>query len=252
MGVPVIGCQCPVCVSLDPHNKRLRTSALLEVGGRSLLFDAGPDLRQQALAAGLRRVDGVLLTHAHADHVSGLDDLRPLNFAQRAAIPLYGSAATLGMVRERFGYAFHDTSQGSTRPALELVEIRSGAPFRIAGIAALPFDVQHGTWTITGFRVGRLGYVTDASALSPESRGLLRGLDVLVLNALRQAEHPTHFSVAQACAIVDELQPRRALLVHMTHDLDHAAANAGLPAHIRLAYDGQVVEVDGEDYDFVS
>ena len=248
MGVPVIGCQCAVCTSPDPRNTRLRTSALLEVAGRALLFDAGPDLRQQALAARLSRVDGVLLTHAHADHVSGLDDLRPLNFAQRSAIPLYGSASTLGMVRERFGYAFHDSSQGSTRPALELVEIQSGAPFRIAGVAALPFDVQHGTWTITGFRIGRLGYVTDASAIPPDSLGQLRGLDVLVLNALRHAAHPTHFTVAQACAIVGELQPQRALLVHMTHELDHAAVNASLPEHIRLAYDGQVVEVDGEDY----
>src|SRR5437016_6160863 len=118
MGIPVIGCRCTVCTSADPRNKRLRTSALLEVAGMSLLFDAGPDLRQQALAVGLRRLDAVLLTHAHADHVSGLDDIRPLNFAQRAAIPLYGAAPTLKFVREHFGYAFAEPSDGSTRPAL--------------------------------------------------------------------------------------------------------------------------------------
>src|SRR5215216_5596447 len=131
MGVPVIGCRCAVCSSSDPHNKRLRTSALLEIDGLNLLFDAGPDLRQQALAAGLARIDAVLLTHAHADHVAGLDDLRPLNFAQRSAIPLYGTARTLAFIRERFGYAFTNSSEGSTRPALELVEIDGQTAFQV-------------------------------------------------------------------------------------------------------------------------
>lgn len=250
MGVPVIGCQCAVCQSADPRNKRLRTSALLEVAGLNVLFDAGPDLRQQALAAGLARVDAVLLTHAHADHISGLDDLRPLNFAQRSAIPLFGTATTLDMVRERFSYAFVNSSEGSTRPALELVEIQSLAPFRIkSSVQATPLDIRHGSWTITGFRIGRLGYVTDASAIPPASLELLRDLDVLVLNALRLTAHPTHFSLHEACALIDELRPRQALLVHMTHDLDHDTINAALPAHIRLAYDGQVVEIAEQYYD---
>jgi phosphoribosyl 1,2-cyclic phosphate phosphodiesterase len=215
-----------------------------------VLFDAGPDLRQQALAVGLRRVDAVLLTHAHADHVSGLDDLRPLNFAQRSSIPLYGSAETLGMIRGRFDYAFVNGSEGSTRPALELIEIRSGSPFRIHEHAqATPFDIRHGTWTITGFRIGRLGYVTDASAIPPESLELLHGLDLLVLNALRLTSHPTHFSLGEACAVVESLRPKRALLVHMTHDLDHDRTNAMLPDHVRLAYDGQVVDLPDEDND---
>jgi phosphoribosyl 1,2-cyclic phosphate phosphodiesterase len=238
-----------VCRSTDPCNKRLRTSALLEVAGMNVLFDAGPDLRQQALAVGLRRVDAVLLTHGHADHVSGLDDLRPLNFAQRSAIPLYGTADTLAMIRERFDYAFVNGSEGSTRPALDLIVIQSQSPFRINGIQVTPFDVRHGTWTITGFRIGRLGYVTDASYIPDESLELLHGLDVLVLNALRLTAHPTHFTVAEACALVETLQPRRALLVHMTHDLDHDAINATLPENIRLAHDGQVVEIAEEDYD---
>jgi phosphoribosyl 1,2-cyclic phosphate phosphodiesterase len=246
MGVPVIGCRCAVCSSADPRNKRLRTSALLEVAGLNLLFDAGPDLRQQALAVGLTRLDAVLLTHAHADHVAGLDDLRPLNFAQRSAMPLYGAAATLGFVRERFSYAFVNGSEGSTRPALELIEIQNMSPFRINTVQVLPFDVKHGTWTITGFRIGGLGYVTDASFIPLASLEYLRGLDVLVLNALRQATHPTHFSIDEACALIDELRPRRASLVHMTHDLDHEATNITLPDHIRLAYDGQTIEVAEE------
>ena len=251
MGVPVIGCHCAVCSSADPRNKRLRTSALLEVAGLNLLFDAGPDLRQQALGVGLTRLDAVLLTHAHADHVSGLDDLRPLNFAQRAAMPLYGAAPTLRFVRERFSYAFVNGSEGSTRPALELIEIQSRLPFHINSVKVLPFDVKHGTWTITGFRIGRLGYVTDASYIPPASLEYLRGLDVLVLNALRQAAHPTHFSVDEARVLIDELRPRRALLVHMTHDLDHESTNVALPDHIRLAYDGQTIEVPEEESDLL-
>jgi phosphoribosyl 1,2-cyclic phosphate phosphodiesterase len=247
MGVPVIGCECAVCQSPDQRNKRLRTSALLEVGGLKLLFDAGPDLRQQALAVRLTRLDAVLLTHAHADHVSGLDDLRPLNFAQRRAIPLYGSATTLGAVCERFDYAFNGGSAGSTRPALELVEIPNVGPFRIGSVEAMAFDVQHGTWTITGFRIGRLGYVTDASHIPPASLAHLRELDVLVLNALRLTAHPTHFSVDEARRIVEELRPQRTLLVHMTHDIDHETINATLPANMRLAYDGLVVEINEGD-----
>jgi phosphoribosyl 1,2-cyclic phosphate phosphodiesterase len=248
MGVPVIGCRCAVCSSADPRNKRLRTSALLEVAGLNLLFDAGPDLRQQALSIGLARLDAVLLTHAHADHVSGLDDIRPLNFAQQSAMPLYGAASTLRFVRERFSYAFANGSEGSTRPALELIEIQSQSSFRINSVEVLPFDVKHGTWTITGFRIGGLGYVTDASFIPAASLEYLRGLDVLVLNALRQTTHPTHFSVDQARTLIDELQPRRALLVHMTHDLDHESTNVTLPEYIRLAYDGQTIEVAEESY----
>lgn len=248
MGVPIIGCRCAVCSSPDPCNKRLRTSAFVEVDGLGLLLDAGPDLRQQALAAGLTRVDAVILTHAHADHIAGLDDIRPLNFAQRSAIPLYGTTMTLAAVRERFGYAFANDSAGSTRPMLELVEIAECGPFQIGSVTVMAMVVQHGTWRITGYRIGRLGYVTDASAIPPESLAQLYGLDLLVLNALRLMPHPTHFSLSQALEVVDMLKPRRALLVHMTHDLDHGTINATLPDHVRLAYDGQVVEVayDGE------
>jgi phosphoribosyl 1,2-cyclic phosphate phosphodiesterase len=243
MGVPVIGCGCAVCTSADPRDKRLRTSALLEVGGLKLLFDAGPDLRQQALSVGLRRVDAVLLTHAHADHIAGVDDLRPLNFAQRASIPLYGTTTTLRLVRKHFDHAFAEVSDGSTRPSLDLIEIADAAAFQIGSTTIVPFDVLHGTWTITGFRIGGLGYVTDASAIPPASMAFLRDLDLLVLNALRFKPHPTHFSLAQAIEQIDELKPRRALLVHMTHDMAHEATNATLPDYVRLAHDGQSVDI---------
>ena len=243
-GVPAIGCRCAVCLSTDPRNRRLRTSALLQTGTAQVLIDAGPDLRQQLLATNVTRLDAVLLTHSHADHVAGLDDLRPLNMVQHASIPLYGSARTLRDVRRRFDYAFSDSSLGSSRPQLELCEIQSYQPFQLGELEVMPLDVQHGTWLITGFRIGGLGYVTDASAIPGASLDLLGGLDVLVLNALRDGPHPTHFSLEQALGVIEELRPRRALLVHMTHDLDHTATNARLPEHIRLAHDRLVVEVD--------
>src|SRR4029453_15987717 len=177
------------------------------------------------------------------EHGSGLDYIRPLNFAQKAAMPLYGAASTLEFVRERFRYAFVNGSEGSTRPALELIEIQDRSPFRINRVQVLPFNVEHGTWMITGFRIGGLGYVTDASFVPPASLQYLRGLDVLVLNALRPAPHPTHFSVDQARALIDELRPCRAFLVHMTHALDHEATNVTFPDNIRLAYDGLAIEV---------
>jgi phosphoribosyl 1,2-cyclic phosphate phosphodiesterase len=246
MGVPVIGCSCPVCTSPDPHNRRMRVSALLHAAGKHILFDVGPDFRTQALTFGVRCVDAVLLTHSHQDHIAGLDDLRPI-IRPGNSMPLYGNAATLRDVKRRYSYAFDNTSDGSSRPSFELFEVQREQPFTLehAGtpLEVLPFDVHHGSWVITGYRIGRLGYVTDASSLPPESMALLHDLDVLVLNALRFVPHYTHFSLDQALGLIAELQPRRAFLVHMNHDLDHATVNARLPRGVALAHDGLQVEI---------
>jgi phosphoribosyl 1,2-cyclic phosphate phosphodiesterase len=241
MGVPVIGCDCAVCTSADPRNRRTRTSALLRTGTETILIDAGPDFREQAIRAGLRTLDAVLLTHSHFDHVAGLDDLRPLCHGA-GFVPVYGSERTLSDVRERFAYAFTDSSAGSTRPSLDLRPVES--PFAVGATEVRPFDVLHGTWTITGYRVGGLGYVTDASTIPDASWRQLQGLDVLVLNALRHEPHPTHYTIAEAVAVIAELRPRRAFLVHMTHGVDHAPATALLPPGVEFAYDGLEVEIE--------
>ncbi|MBX0327693.1 MBL fold metallo-hydrolase [Oscillochloris sp. ZM17-4] len=241
MGVPVIGCDCPICTSDDPRNRRMRTSALLREAGQTILIDAGPDFRAQALSAGLRHIDAVILTHSHFDHVAGIDDLRPI-CGDGGCVPIFGSPRTLADVRERFAYAFTESSAGSTRPSIELRAVEG--PFMIGPTQIAPLDILHGTWPITGYRIGGLGYVTDASAISAESRGQLRGLDVLVLNALRYEPHPTHLSLSEALAVIADLRPRRAFLVHMTHAFDHASAGAALPPGVAFAYDGLEINVE--------
>lgn len=244
MGVPVIGCDCAVCTSGDLRNRRTRTAALLRTPGETILIDAGPDFRAQALAARLHSLDAVLLTHSHFDHVAGLDDLRPLCH-RIGCVPVYGSPRTLADVRTRFAYAFEDdASTGSTRPNLELRPVE--APFAIGDTRIRPFDVFHGTWTITGYRVGGLGYITDASKIPPASWELLGGLDVLVLNALRREPHPTHYTIAEAVEVAAALRPRRTYLVHMTHGVDHAADGAALPPGVEFAYDGLELEIAAE------
>lgn len=240
-GTPVVGCQCHVCRSPDPRNHRLRTSALIEVHGQTILLDAGPDFRAQALAANIRTLNAVVLTHSHYDHTSGLDDLRPIIHGR--SMPIYCDPTTLRQVRERFSYAFGDaSSEGSTRPDLELVPIRG--PFTIGGLPFVPFDIQHGTWTITGYRIGdTLGYATDVSGIPPRSMEHLRNLDVLVIGTLRYFPHPTHFTLAQTLDAIAELRPARAFMVHMNHHLDHATVNMFLPPGVALAYDGLTLDI---------
>nr|WP_044200970.1 MBL fold metallo-hydrolase [Oscillochloris trichoides] len=242
MGVPVIGCDCAVCSSADPRNRRMRTSALLRTSDHTILIDAGPDFRLQALHAGLRHIDAVLLTHAHFDHIAGIDDLRPLT-EHGDCLPIFGSPHTIHEVRSRFDYAFTETSAGSTCPRIELHSVESS--FAIGQTSITPLAIIHGTWEITAYRIGGLGYVTDASHIPPDSYEGLRNLDVLVLNALRYEAHPTHFTLAEALEVIRDLQPRRAFLVHMTHAFDHASASAQLPEGVAFAYDGLEIEIPG-------
>jgi phosphoribosyl 1,2-cyclic phosphate phosphodiesterase len=241
-GVPVISCDCAVCTSEDPHNQRYRSSILLQWDGRNVVVDTGPEFRLQALRARLHRLDAVLLTHEHADHIFGLDDVRFFTMRGEGSLPLFAEARTLETVRAAFPYIFHGQPvAGSLRPSLELREL--SGPFDLFGATVQPIRVFHGKLPITAFRIGDFAYVTDCSRIPPESEALLQGLDTLVLGALRHRPHPTHFSLSEAVETAQRLAPRRTLLTHIGHDLDHAATNAALPASIQLAHDGLRIEV---------
>jgi phosphoribosyl 1,2-cyclic phosphate phosphodiesterase len=240
-GVPMIGCDCAVCGSTDPRDKRLRPSVLVETDeGKSLLVDSGPDLRTQALAYGVRRVDALLFTHGHADHILGLDEIRRFNSLQRQSMACFADPRTLGEIRKVFGYAFDpDTPRGGGLPQLELFAI--AGPFCIGKQEVVPVPIFHGDRPILGLRFGAFAYLTDCSRIPDESWPLLEGLDVLVLDALRDKPHPTHFSLNEAVAAAQRIAPKRTYFTHMCHDLGHAATSARLPEGVGLAYDGLVI-----------
>ncbi len=241
MGVPTIGCSCPVCLSSDPHDKRTRPSALVQYDGHSVVIDTTPDFRAQALRANLKRLDAVLFTHAHADHILGLDDIRPFNFHQGGKIPIYGSPDTLRVIRDVFRYIFEDVNPASAIPLVEVNQI--DGPVRLFGLDFTPVPVLHGKMEVLGFRFGRAAYLTDFSEIPKSSLPLLEDLDILFLDALRHTPHPTHCTVAQAMAYVEQLRPRKAFFTHICHDLGHSATNSRLPEHVRLSYDGLQLEV---------
>lgn len=241
-GVPVIGCTCPVCMSTNPKNRRTRSSLWVEVDGQSIVIDTATEFRLQAVAAGIPRLDAVLYTHHHADHIMGLDDIRPFNEIRDGAVPCYGKKETLETIRQQFAYAFLDTDWGGGKPQFDLRPV--DGPFQIGRTLVEPIPVYHGRRLIFGYRIGRVAYLTDASAIPEESLALLNGLDVLVINGLRFRPHQTHFNIAQALEVIDRLQPQQAFLTHLCHDVEHEATNAGLPAGVELAYDGLVLEVD--------
>lgn len=239
----MIGCDCATCRSSDPRDTRWRTSVRIETAdGLSLLIDAGPDLRAQALAFDIRRVDAILFTHGHADHILGLDDVRRFNAIQRRPMPCFGDAATLRDVRRTFGYVFDSaTARGGGLPQLELFEI--GGPFCIGDQEIIPVPIFHGARAILGLRVGSFAYLTDCSRIPDDSWRLLEGVDLLVLDALRETPHPTHFSLRDAVRAAERIAARRTCFTHMCHDLGHAATCARLPQGMELAYDGLVVDL---------
>jgi len=243
-GVPMIGCRCAVCTSTNPRNRRTRASALLEFDGRNVLIDTSIDLRFQALAAGLDRVDSILFTHQHADHICGFDDVRRFCSLQRTCIPCYGNAATVKHVQRVFDYALTSAEKDFFDVPVASFTAIDG-PVELFGRRVTPVPLVHGRWPCFGYRLGDFAYCTDVKEIPPASLELLRGLDTLVLGALRHRPHPTHFTVEQALAVVAELKPRRALLTHIAHDLEHEATNAALPEGMELAYDGLEFEVNG-------
>ena len=240
-GVPMIGCRCPVCTSASEKNRRTRAAALLELAGHNVLVDTTPELRLQALAAGLDRLDAVLFTHQHADHICGFDDLRRFSAIQRTCIPCYGNAATIERLMRVFDYAISSTESNFFDIPVVTFNVVDG-PFELFGSAVTPVPLVHGRWPCFGYRLGDFAYCTDVREIPPASLELLRGLEVLVLGALRHRPHPTHFTVQQALEVVEELRPRKTYLTHIAHDLEHEATSAALPAGVCLAYDGLTIE----------
>ncbi|MEO9365097.1 MAG: MBL fold metallo-hydrolase [Nitrososphaera sp.] len=243
VGVPTIGCSCRVCRSEDPRDRRLRPSVCLRWEDHTVVIDTGPDFRQQALAYGITQVDAVLFTHAHADHVLGLDDLRPFNFHQRGPIPVYASAQTLEVIRRIFSYIFHDGPTESSRPKIE-THVFPDEPIVVHGMEFQPIPVKHGSGDCHGFRFGNHAYLTDHSEIPEESLALLEGVEVLFLDALRYKPHPTHSTVERSLKTVERLKPRAAYFTHISHDLEHARAESLLPEGVHLAYDGLELELE--------
>jgi phosphoribosyl 1,2-cyclic phosphate phosphodiesterase len=242
VGVPTIGCHCAVCSSTDPRDNRLRPSILVCYEGRNVLIDTTPDFRAQALRAQIDHLDAVVFTHAHADHIMGLDDVRPFNFRQKGQIPIYAAADTMAAIQRCFPYIFDGVKKESNVPQLD-ARLLDGGVFDLFGLPFRPVPILHGTQTIYGFRFGAAAYLTDHSDIPAASMELLRGLDVLFLDALRYKPHPTHSTVERSVKTADELQPRRTFLTHICHDLGHERAESLLPPHVRLAYDGLELEV---------
>lgn len=240
-GVPMIGCDCGTCRSTDPRDARLRPSLYIEAPtGEALLVDAGPDLRAQALGANIRRVDAVVFTHGHADHILGIDELRRFNSLQQRSMPCYGDAPTLFDIERMFAYVFDPaTPKGGGLPQLELIEITG--PFAVGSLPILPVPIFHGARPILGLRIGAFAYLTDCSRIPDDSWPLLEGLDVLVLDALRERPHPTHFTIDEAVDTAGRIGARQTYFIHMCHDLGHAATNARLPRGMELAYDRLVI-----------
>jgi phosphoribosyl 1,2-cyclic phosphate phosphodiesterase len=246
VGVPSIGCHCDVCSSNDPRDQRLRPSILVRYTDRNILIDTTPDFRTQALRARIERLDAVLFTHHHADHLMGLDDVRPFNFRQKGQIPIYAAESTMAAIHRCFAYIFDNEKKESNVPQLD-PRLITAEPFDVLGAEWRPIPILHGSESIVGFRFGKAAYLTDHSTIPETSMELLRGLDVLFLDALRYKPHPTHSTVEQSIQTVERLQPRRAFFTHICHDLGHEHTESLLPPNIRLAYDGLELELEGAE-----
>ena len=240
-GVPTIGCQCYTCSSTDPHDKRLRCSALIETAQTRLLIDCGPDFRQQIMPQPFRKIDGILITHAHYDHMGGMDDIRP--YCQFGEINVYADPIARQGMLQMLPYCFAEHRYPGV-PAIQLHEIHPHEAFRIGDLEIVPFLVMHHDLPILGYRIGSLAYITDMKTIAPEELPYIEGCDTLVVNALRQKPHHSHQTLDEAVAFAKRVGARQTWLIHSSHDIGrHAEINASLPANIQMAYDGQVIEI---------
>ena len=247
-GVPTIGCRCEVCRSTDPRDTRLRTSAMVEVGDVRMIIDAGPDFRYQMLRTGVRHIDAILLTHEHKDHTGGIDDVRAFNFVDFPVIhrvDIYATARTTACVRKDFDYAFAENKYRGV-PEIELHEFDPSKPFEVKGVEIVPIRGQHSDrFEVTGYRIGRLAYLTDFKQIEESEIEKLQGVEVLVVNALRWREHVSHFTVEEALQLIERVKPHRAYLTHMSHDIGlHADSVDRLPKGVELAYDTLTIEIE--------
>ncbi|GHT13700.1 hydrolase [Bacteroidia bacterium] len=242
-GVPMIGCNCPVCRSVDVHDKRLRSSVLVQTQNVTLLIDCGPDFRQQMLCHNIAQIDAILFTHEHKDHTGGLDDVRALNYFMQAPIPVYAENRVMAALQRDYAYVFKE-HQYPGAPQVEAREI-STQKFTVKGVEIQPVRVMHGNLPILGFRVGELVYLTDTNFVSDESKALIQGCKVLIINGVRKESHVSHFSLSQALQLITEVAPAQAYITHISHQLGlHHSIQAALPPQINLAYDGLQVVVE--------
>lgn len=237
-GVPTIGCMCETCTSSDPRDRRYRTSIWIQTETTSVVIDTSSDFRAQCLEAEIRQLDGVVYTHHHFDHIAGFDDLRAFNFLQRRPMPIYLMEETLGHMQRIFSYAFTPLADsGSSRPVID-THIIDTEPFSIGDIDLVPLPLRHGSIRVNGYRIGDFAYCTDCNQIDRETREQLKGVRVLILDALRYTDHPTHFTIDEAVAVARELGAEQTYLTHIAHDILHAKCDSELPYGVNLAYDG--------------
>lgn len=241
LGVPIIGCGCNVCQSADPRDKRTRSSLMLEAGHRHIMIDTGPDFRTQCLSNSVTRIDAVLITHPHRDHLAGLDDIRPFCYQQQAVIPIYGSSLSCDAIRRDYAYCFAEPKYPGV-PDIELHEIEYGKEFRIGDTGIVPLPVMHGSMKVTAYRIGDFTYITDANMISDHTLDMIAGTRYLVINALSPKKHHSHFSLEEALSMIERINPEWAYLTHIGHSLGHEETERNTPDRVHLAYDGLQLE----------
>ena len=242
-GIPIIGCKCPVCKSANARDKRLRTSALVSVGDKNILIDIGPDFREQMLRNDVSHLDAILVTHAHRDHVAGIDDIRPYNYYQQSPIDIYARSNAIEAIRRDYAYIFAQHIYPGL-PEANLIEVSGSSVFSIGNTEVVPIEAMHKDMPILGYKMERFAYVTDANYIAPTELDKIKDMDVLVINALRQEKHFSHFSLAEALEVIDFLKPRKAYLTHMSHEMGfYDRVSRSLPENVFLAYDGLTVEI---------